>query len=398
MIQIIPIDQLNLIKSLELQEIFITSTILIYELCNYNDFPINLNKSIYNILRFLCWCDNKIDYKKSTLIQIPKEIFINFFTTKHYLKYEKILTKLGVCFRYKYNDGLFYDEKTHRCLQFKFNTKYIDAMPALILMDDNNDGNILKCDIDINEKYKETIKNIEIDYMSAIKDEIEYCDNDMNKLRIRLSMLFYVKSKRSITQGINNNRISHSFSNISKISRKHLSINNKKFYNIDITNCQPLLLCYYLLSNNLEIDKEYIYDCEVGTFYENFIGLEANFIHYDKKEQKSKSIHKILERNDVKIESYKSIFFEFNTNNPLNKEFAILYPKTHRSLSKLQGLACKLQQIEASIFNNIIPLSDNYFTLYDAIYFTDKKDISYLYKYLITEFEKLNIKISIKIE
>src|SRR5690606_25756825 len=155
-------------------------------------------------------------------------------------------------------------------------------------------------------------------------------------------------------------RISHTFSKVSRVARRYLSIN---FHNLDIVNCQPLLLVYYLKKNQLKTDISYQTDCEDGTFYERFSDLTT-----------SKT------RDGVREQLYKSVFFKFNEKNPYNALFKELYPATHHSLSVIHSdttttLASLLQNCEAEIFNSIKPKkSKNYFTLFDAIYYSDVSD------------------------
>lgn len=164
-------------------------------------------------------------------------------------------------------------------------------------------------------------------------------------------------------------------SNISKVARKYLYIDdNNIFYDIDVVNCQPLLLCYLLKSLNLDIDNNYIIACQEGKFYESFRNCTLET------------------RPEIKRQLYKNIFLKFRSNAQINKEFKELYPNTYKSLEILNQdkdhtLASKLQNIEAKIFNDIMSKqSQYYYTFFDSIYFTDSNDCIQLMQSINTKF------------
>lgn len=116
------------------------------------------------------------------------------------------------------------------------------------------------------------------------------------------------------------------------------------------------------------VDDNYVTDCEAGNVYERFITPERD-------------------RDSVKGLLYSAIYFDFKAKKQIANEFEALYPLTYHSLQILDSdpvtLASKLQNIEASIFNALQPKKSKfYFTLFDAIYFTDSGDIQDLIKQL----------------
>ncbi|RYF94291.1 MAG: response regulator, partial [Chitinophagaceae bacterium] len=235
------------------------------------------------------------------------------------------------------------------------------------------------------KRFVKTIQNVDCDYRNAVLSEIENYKSDIfelktNKLRLRLSKLFALNGKRFIKTGNKSNRVYHSLSNLSKISRKYLHIKGQQFYDIDITNCQPLILSYYLLKMGLPVDNNYISDCEQGLFYEGFFDVDSS-----------------LSRAAVKEQLYKSVFFAWNTSSPFNQMFGYLYPDTFYSLSRLYqdeslSLAAELQNIESNIFNGLDPeKSKYYFTLFDSIYFTDLDDLSSLRSQIKERFKDMPV-------
>ena len=162
-------------------------------------------------------------------------------------------------------------------------------------------------------------------------------------------------------------------------------------YDIDIVNCQPLLLVAYLTENDsLDFDLNYKNDCEDGLFYERFYDID-----------RPKNISNIEWRSEIKVKLYKSIFFSFNKKSKINKKFKELYPKTWESLEKISitdiSLASRLQNLESNLFNNIIPKhSEFYFTLFDAIYFNNIMDKYKIENEIKNYFNNFNIKVTTK--
>ena len=274
-----------------------------------------------------------------------------------------------------YADGKFYDYgDTKRYCQYRIHNQYVLDKVCLVIAPKDRPAKLIT-DKKYPAKFEKTIRDTKCNYSEAIKDEFyNYVLTGMpeNKLRIRLSRLFALSNDRYMKQGDKVDRVYHSFSNLSKISRKYLHIDNKGFHDIDIKNCQPLLLCYLLRQLNMSVDDNYIRDCECGNVYERFITPERN-------------------RDNVKTELYSAIYFDFKIKEPIADEFKTIYPATYQSLQILDSdpvtLASKLQNIEASIFNELKPKkSKYYFTLFDAIYFSDSDDIQDLIQQLQNSF------------
>jgi hypothetical protein len=383
-----------------IEDVFFTSKNLIENLLTMELGFKNKNIAIVKILKFLRYIDYEINKTNESLIQISKHVLVKHFNSNEYTQYLKLLSKLEIMTKVPYEDGE-WAKIGERPSQFRIHSVYIFNSEFCIVTIRKKNKKSLNDTANVHKKFKNAILNTEIDYDNAFKAEIKHFkDNGLSaqKLRIRLSSLFRTVGERYISYGEKVDRISHSFSNMSRVSREYLYVNGMKYNDIDIVNCQPLLLAYVLKSKNMKYDEQYIQDCENGVFYEHFVGITDKFLVGNKK----KSFHKIstLDRENAKIQVYRSILFKFKDTNPVNLKFKELYPKTHESLSSIPktiSMASILQNAEAEIFNSIIPkYSEYFFTLYDAIYFTSKMDIEAIKEELEQKFNKLGIKVKFK--
>ncbi len=414
MIQIIPID-LNKEDYSYIEDIiigknsnFITSIKVISKLVNRIKYPIK-NKwiAIYNILSFLNMLDNKCKINKTTIIPIATIEFVEHFNINRYKEYRELLQELDIITKVPYNDGTFYTfvegSKANKCMQYRIHNDYLNDDICMVLFEDKINL-MLDKDSDYNSKMEKTILKTKIDYKNAIIDEIkkykEECmfnkQESINKLKHRLSAILQLSNKRYIKKGKKVNRIYNSFSNLSRISRKHLTIKGQYFKSIDIKNCQPLLLSYFILQSGDIIDDIYLEVCQNGTFYETLMDTEL----IEKMNEYQYEEYRIF----LKEEVYKNILFNLNKNTDITIKFAELYPNVYYFLDNYykynleETMASNLQNLEASIFNNIeAPKSIGYFTLFDAIYFTDDNDIDFIYNKINIEFNKLDITPSLKL-
>jgi hypothetical protein len=369
--------------------LFVTDIHLISELLTV-DIPIK-NRRIFlkNVLSFLRYLENRdIENEREQLLS--RSVFIKFFGTDHYYSYKKILKDLKVLTNVPYKDGTWYDKDKKIVKKYRIHDQYFEEKElCLVILEEPRKKYVREftCDkdVDVTDRFKNTIENIEINTKNAIEAELnDYLKkgSSSHRLRSRISKIFYLKSRRFIKKGNKVDRIYHSFTNLSKIARKHLSVN---FNYVDITNCQPLLLVAYLKENEFDYDQSYKYVCESGIFYEEF-----NLV----KEED--------DRQDIKVGLYKNVYFGFNKQSLYNKKFKELFPTTWDSLDKIYktdiSLASRLQNIEAKLFNNLVPKkSKYYFTLFDSIYFSDIEDCGQIYKEIEKYFTKLGIKTQVNI-
>lgn len=303
-----------------------------------------------------------------------------------------ILSDLGVMTKVPYTDGTFYKAGT-LYLQYRVHNEYLnDEDLAILVLEDDRSKNNFVCEVpELDYRYQKTIGTLQINIPLAIEAEIRhYRENNLStrNLRSRISRIFYTIRKRFIKKGKKVNRIYHSFTNLSRVSRKYFNIN---MYDIDITNCQPLLLVALLEKLNMEYDISYKLDCESGCFYERFTDIN-----------KPENITELEWRNTyTKTSLYKHIFFGFSKNNGTNRRFKELYPKTWNSLHSIsegsESLASQLQNLESDLFNNLKPKrSKYYFTLFDSIYYNDLLDRPQLEKTIKDYFKQYGIQVSLK--
>jgi len=367
---------LAMIKSInsKANSIFVCGTDTYTALCTYEQYPLkNRNLALKNILEFLQYIDTLI--AKDNIVKISSRIIRKIFTGEHYTAYLQILSELKIINRVPYDDGLYYEQKKRNCRYYIHHNYRMDKLGLVIT---NTNATIkLTTDKKYPAKFQKAIRYTECDFAAAISSEYNnYINTGMSddKLRRRISRLFALNGDRQINKGMNVDRVYHSFSNLSKISRAHLHINGQQYHSIDIKNCQPLLLCYLLRASGLEMDSNYLADCENAEIYYRFITKK-----------------KYPDKDSVKKPLYSAIYFDFKPHKKIAQKFKALYPLTYNSIELLHNcditMASKLQNLEASIFNCIAPKkSKYYFTLFDAIYFTDTTDIADLKKQVEEKF------------
>ncbi len=377
MFKFIPLNQhgISLIKNTNNgAHMFVCGTDTYNALCGYEPYPLkNKTLAIKNILEFLQYVDQLMT--DNTTVIIPSKEISKVFTGQQYRAYIDILAELEIITRVPYGDGKFFEQGKRYC-QYRIHNRYRLDTPGLVITD-NFSAKKLSTDAKYPAKFEKAIRYTECDFVGAIKDEYDYYLNtgmNDNKLRKRLSRLLSLNKERSIKKGVKVNRVYTSFSNLSKVSRAHLHINGQQYHCIDIKNCQPLLLCYLLRSLGLEMDGNYLADCENAEIYYRFITKK-----------------KYPDKDSVKKPLYSAIYFDFKPHKKIAQKFKKLYPLTYNSIELLHScditMASKLQNLEASIFNCIVPKkSKYYFTLFDAIYFTHAADIADLKKQVEEKF------------
>lgn len=365
------------------------------------NFPIKSKElAIEQICKFINLLIFKITVNNKTVFEINRNEFINIFNGDTYNKFKEILKDLRILSQVQHENGTYYKfptktDKTYYSKLYRIYNDYLNLREYSVIVfnkksNDKPNIHIDNMKFDIDDRFIYSIKELEVDKFKAIKTQLtEYYNNNLTDfaLIIRLSRIFSLDKSRYIKQGVKVNRVFHSFSNLDRLSRKCIKI---KLYEIDVKNCQPTLMVIYLTKNNLISTKDqdfinYKKDCEDGIFYEKLM-VDGD------------------DRKEIKVESYKSIFFKFNKRNKVNKRFMKLYPNVWNTLNYISkddyvSFALELQNIEADIFNNlIVNKSTNYFTLHDAIYFNNKKDKASLYKQIKNYARQYNVKINLTFE
>lgn len=368
----------------------------------FADENINLNQNEFlrKSLNFFCdflFVKNKDVFNINTRFnlssKILRSIYFKNFKNKTYKFYLQA---------FEYYDMIKLDKKystiSNKSNTYIFNKKYYNSENYIVIVFEdlemiNNKCNVLDLTNSRNEVYINTIKNLQVDLTKYIEIEYEsYTKHlNINKLIYRVnSVLRFNNNKlRNIHYGNKVNRLYHSICYLPKESRQCFNI---KFNCLDIVNCQPLLLCYYLLQEGFEIDNSFINDVENGVLYES---LQEALLLYDVN----------MERKDIKVFLYSEVLFYFKTNdmNKVNKVFSELYPLVYSSISKIHkknknefSLASRLQNLESELFNNLkIIHSKYYYTLFDAVYYSCIEDELFLKEQIEEYFKKLNLRVTI---
>lgn len=172
-------------------------------------------------------------------------------------------------------------------------------------------------------------------------------------------------------------RFYNSTTNLSYTALPFISLKRRNVKEIDVVNCQPLLLCG-LIKNEL-----YKKDVESGIFYQRM----ANELGKT--------------RNEFKVLSYKYIFFsnkELKSGSiydALNK----LYPDFIQELNSLRkqiNISREMQKIESSIFVDKISNYDFKMILRHDAVFVYEEDYEIVKRLVEGEFKKLGLNVSIK--
>jgi hypothetical protein len=275
-----------------------------------------------------------------------------------------------------------YDAENGKTFTYTFTDT--NAYTFVFLLDDKKIANTI--DVDLDDFYKDTLLNCDIDVERAIYDE--YINKtSISKFVKRISLIFNFLGTRYIKKGDKVNRWYNSFCSLTSISRKYVKLNGNYFYEMDLSNAQPSLLCKYLIDNyGDDFDTNYIEKTSNGEFYESIMNAAVEMgIEGEKtwdKELGCKTWKSLSNRSDVKKLCYQNIFFAQNTSSKTFSIFNKLYSNTWRLLNYELNmgddkLASILQNMEASIFLNIKPKC-NYFTVHDAIYIIDKSFKSFI--------------------
>lgn len=358
----------------------------------------NREIAIINICDFLIYLNTQFDKFDTSLLVIPQNIFIKYFNSNKESKYKEILKQLNILTQVSYANGSGYDKDNGIAKQYRIHNDYLNQKEfSLLILENKLHIKLYNIETEMNDVMLDTILIEELDYEQVFLKEIAY--HKLNEttnfsLFIRLSRALLITKERYAKKGKKVNRIFHSFSNLSKVTRKCFKT---KYNNIDLVNSQPMLLVAYLMKNKIEFEKKYQTICEDGKFYELFYDLYCNDISkLDKNELEQ--LRKL-----VKTKCYESLFFDFRENFKINKRFNELFPILWLHLKEIDksniSLASILQNIEADIFNNLtIKYSTKMFTMFDAIYFNNKKDLLNLSNQIIKYGKQINVNFKIKIE
>lgn len=175
----------------------------------------------------------------------------------------------------------------------------------------------------------------------------------------------------------NEGRFYNSTTNLSYTAMPFIKLKRRKLIEIDVKNCQPLLLCK-LIDNPI-----YKKDVEEGVFYEKMKDVIG------------------ISRNQMKVLSYKYIFF---SNKKLNggkiyDALQKLYPGLIDQINQLRNeieISKELQKLESDIFVKSISYLDFKMMLRHDAVFVYEEDYEIIKSYIQTEFNKIGLKATIK--
>jgi len=175
----------------------------------------------------------------------------------------------------------------------------------------------------------------------------------------------------------NEGRFYNSTTNLSYTALPFIKLKRRSIKEIDVANCQPLILSK-LINNN-----EYKSDCELGIFYDN-LSRELN-----------------ITRNEAKVLSYKYIFFsnkKLKTGkiyNAMEKLYKGVIEQINELRDKIE-ISKEMQKIESDIFvNKISNLDFKMMLRHDAVYVYEE-DYDIIKSYVIREFNKIGLNPTIK--
>jgi hypothetical protein len=175
----------------------------------------------------------------------------------------------------------------------------------------------------------------------------------------------------------NEGRFYNSSTNLSYTSLPFIKLKRRGVKEVDVANCQPLILSK-LINNDI-----YKKDCEMGIFYDK-IAKELN-----------------IERNEAKVLSYKYIFFSSKQlkSGKIYDCMKKLYGDVIEQINELRikiDIAKEMQKIESDIFVNKIGSLDFKMMLrHDAVYVYEE-DYDIVKSYVIKEFNKIGLNPTIK--
>lgn len=271
-----------------------------------------------------------------------------------------------------------------QCRRFRVNRSFLSGEPVLVFSAVRRRKPKITVRGDVPQKWVDTVREVEIDIVSAIKAELKAKPNDIID---HLHSLFAAHFSDRFIQVDPSGRITHSLSSISRISRPFLSHRGRKFSSVDIRNCAPLLTAAVLHMEGYFVDDQYIEDVQSGRLYERFSAFG--------------------DRESVKKLLFASVYYTRPEHFGLPSEIAIafkgIYPKTFAGLRRLSAdlvkegntLASLIFGVESGVMNRVVTISPSW-PLYDGIYVTDPSELEKISQFIISEFSKYRITPSIK--
>lgn len=369
-----------------------------------------LNKKLINLWYFIC--SSQIDDNNNTLkyyTNIPRENFRIFkfkFKTKVF-QYNELLNYLNkwdlIDINQKYCSKKSCNSFTK---SYRINTKFLSGT------------HMTEVEIDFSKIFKNT--NNKEYWMKKYPDHsnlIEDCYNTTINLDEFINWLYMKKGKKLKSKMINGvltkryltseriimyinkalklhfknlwfavsneGRLYSSITNLPNDAIDYLRLYEKKVIELDVSNCQPLLLAYYINNN------DYQKDVENGVFYERIL----HKLGWKKKKDRDK----------LKNLAYRYFFFSKNIlksgkiYNVINEFYPQLIEQIN-DLKKNYNLALKLQRMESYIFiDRIGKLPNKKITRHDSVLIF-KEEEKYFKEMIENEFNNYNLKVTVKVK
>ncbi len=244
----------------------------------------------------------------------------------------------------------------------------------------------------------------------------EDCDFEIVRYRDKSALTSIAKCNRALylinngymipTRTHKSSRVFCAVTNLNKALRKAIRLDGKKIVGLDIANCQPLLASvlisdyWFNKTGNVPEDvRQYIYDCETGRFYENFM----------------KEINLPDElRSQFKVDFFGKVFFSMviEESNELKDMFIKKYPSCWEAICHIKGgtysddynfFAKKLQALEASIiFDDVnvtlMRMGIKAFNIFDSVYVNNRQDFEVAKQLTKDAFNKYSLNPTLNIE
>jgi hypothetical protein len=246
-------------------------------------------------------------------------------------------------------------------------------------------------------RHKLTAKGNIYEYLYACLKQTSIDDSHFGELNIHhAKVVDWIKNKKVYLHVDTYGRTHTNITTLKRSHRKQLMINGEKLTQIDIKNCQPLLL--NLLVDKL-INKNYIKNNQDVLEYRKLTEMGVFYNHCSE-------LYKINEsdKKNIKNRLFKNVFFGRKT----AKKFAKYFPTISDAIQfykkdDYKNLARELQKIESDIFIHKICkriMSENpdvqILTVHDCILAQDKH-AEYIASVIQDEFFKLNLNVAVEI-
>ena len=321
-------------------------------------FYIRLNKKLFgykpllNLLKDVNLIDINVKFSKgnfSESYRIKSDIFNNQFEEIE-IDYEKIFNNIR-------NKKYWLDKYPNhsKIIKDTYEVK-VDLNDYIVWLTNN-----------IGLELKPVIKNGMIQKRFLTEERIYDYINDA--LRVNYDNMWFKISDEG--------RFYNSTTNLSYTTLPFIRLKRRKLKEIDIANCQPLILSKLINSDLYRID------CENGVFYDNL----ANELG--------------IGRPETKVLSYKFIFFSNRIlkTGKIYNAMEKLYPGVIGQINELRDkieISKEMQKIESDIFVNKIGNLDFKMMLRHDAVFVYEEDYEIVKNYVIKEFNKIGLNPNIK--